>query len=121
MAEHRYTVEDRQRQLRQLVTRLSILINFLEETPEIREYVAPYAEARETASRLLKEGFTADDLKVLGAAVPDVFTRHPRDFEPPGRYRPDGTWEEVSWFKPLEERLQPALEAAHVLGFIGYY
>jgi len=41
LAEHRYTVEERQRQLRQLVTRLSILINFLEETPEIREYVVP--------------------------------------------------------------------------------
>jgi hypothetical protein len=118
--EHYYSEKDRRRQLRLLAERLRALVAFLEVVPALADRASHYGQALAEAERLQREGFTRAELVALSDAVPDLFSRH-REWEPPAVRRADGSLAEVPWFAPLEERLQPALEAASWLRQIGWY
>jgi hypothetical protein len=117
--DYRYTDKDRRRQLRQLAERLPALIAFLRSVPELAARAPVYEAALALTLRLQKEGFGREELVALSDAVPDVFQRY-RDWEPPAVRLPDGRVVDVPWYAPLQEVLQPVLDAAGWLRGIGW-
>ena len=120
MREYRYTVLDREAQLRQLVAALPPLIEHVRGRPQFASVAPQYEAALDTARALLASGFTEEQLSTLGRSVPDVFVRH-KEWTPPLVQYQDGSWVEAEWFTELEAVLQPAMRAAGILCLVGYY
>lgn len=118
MTEHYYTEADRRSQLAALRAALTELIPAAEAAGVSQ--VTAYQQALSETDRLLASGFTQEDLKALSRMVPDVVPRS-KDWESQLLVQnSEGNWVFPGWFETLEPKLQPALEAAAVLGFIGY-
>ena len=118
MSEHYYTEADRRSQLTALRAALLELIPAAESArvPQLAAYQAALSET----DRLLASGFTPEDLKSLSRMVPDVIPRY-RDWESQLLIQnPQGEWVFPTWFATLEPKLRPVLEAAAMLGFVGY-
>ena len=119
-SERFYTRAERQRQLVDLINALTELIPEVERLIDFADNAEAYREARSIAKRLLREGFTQDDLSALSRAVPDLFSRH-KDWIPPLESTGGGGWKEADWFVQLDGKLQPVLKAAFLLRTVGHY
>lgn len=113
-----YTRAERQRQLVDLINALTVLIPEVERLSDFANKAENYREARSVAKRLLKEGFTQDDLSALSRSIPDLFSRH-KDWVPPLEPTAGGGRKEADWFVRLDGKLQPVLEAAFLLRTLG--
>lgn len=120
MRECRYTVFDREAQLRELVAALPPLIEHVRGKPQFESVTPQYEAALDAARALLASGFTQEQLSALGRSVPDIFVRR-KEWTPPLVQNQDGSWGEAGWFTELEAVLQPAIRAAGILCLVGYY
>jgi hypothetical protein len=120
MSEYRYTAEDREAQLRELVAVLPPLIEHVRGKSQFASVAPKYQEAFDVARALLSSGFTQEKLSALGRSIPDIFDRH-KEWIPPSVEQEGGLWVEEQWFTDLEAVLRPALRAAGILCIVGYY
>ena len=120
LSEYRYTVRDREAQLRELIAALAPLIEHVRVKPQFALVAPKYEAALDVARALFSSGFTQEQLSTLGRSVPDIFDRH-KEWIPPSVERKGGSWVEEKWFAELEAVLQPALRAAGILCIVGYY
>lgn len=112
--------DDRRVQLRELAVALRGLIAEMDRSAELAARRGPYAVALAEAERLQAEGFSPAEIAALGRAVPDLLYRF-KEWEPPGERGPDGRWHEAEWFRAVEAKLAPALDAAAMLVQLGRY
>ena len=120
MAEHRYTIRERRRQLKSLAKSLRELIPTVAANPEFSDRTPLYQVALDETERLLQQGFVQEDLSNLAKSIPDLFFRH-KEWMPPVEETDDGKSVQPEWFVKLESRLVPVLRNAMILRELGYY
>jgi hypothetical protein len=119
MGEYYYSHEDRKNQLHNLRAALKQLIAYLQATNRFVDRIPDYASALVETERLLSQDFKQEDLSSLSRGIPDLIYRH-KEWIPPLEKDSSGQWLEPPWFTELESYLQPVLNAAAILRFIGY-
>jgi hypothetical protein len=104
VAEYRYTLNDRTKQLHALEQSLVDLIPVAEATPATINLTPQYRYALEKVTALIDGVFDQEDLSNLARAIPDAFHRH-KDWMSPLEPSEDGHWQEPEWFKRLDSKL----------------